>query len=137
MSRREDAARPIISTGRFFGVETYHAGADDADFALDAAPQRDVGVIVSRVCDLADSRRVLQAHHAARGDEEADQEGQDHAGFPPLVLDLDLREFRDGKEEDDEVEEDVDAAVDVDCELEVVAIALVLAVPLLPEIVKL
>jgi hypothetical protein len=123
--------------GTFLVWRTYHAGADDADFALDAAPQRDVGVIVSRVCDLADSRRVLQSHHAARGDEEADQEGQDNARFPPLVLDLDLREFRDRKEEDDEIEEDVDAAVDVDCELEVVAVALVLAVPLLPEIMKL
>ena len=52
--------------------ETYHAGADDADFAFDTAPQRDVGVVVGRVCDLADSRGVLQSNHTACSDEEAD-----------------------------------------------------------------
>jgi hypothetical protein len=42
-----------------FQCETYHAGADDADFAFDTAPQRDVGVVIGSVCDLADSRGVL------------------------------------------------------------------------------
>jgi len=49
-------------------------------------------------------------------------------------LDLDLGEFGDGQEEDDQVEEDVEAAVDVDGELEVVAVAFVLAVPLFPDV---
>jgi hypothetical protein len=111
----------------------YHAGADDADFALDAAPEGDVGEVVGCVCDLADSRGVLQAHHAAGCDEEADEEGEDYAGFAALILDLDLHEFRDRQEKDDQVEEDVDAAVDVHGQLEVVAVAFVLSVPLMPE----
>jgi hypothetical protein len=111
----------------------YHTSADDADFAFDAAPQRDVGIVVCRVCDFADSRGVLQSNHATRGDEEADQEGQDDACFAPLILHLDLHEFRDGKEEDHQVEKYVDPAVDVDGELEVVAVAFVFSVPLLPK----
>jgi hypothetical protein len=112
----------------------YHAGADDADFALDAAPETNVGVVVCRVGDLADSRRVLEAHHTAGRHEQAYQECQDDAGFASLVLDLDLHEFRDREEEDDQVEEDVDAAVDVDGQLEVVAVAVVFSVPLVPKI---
>lgn len=113
---------------------TYHAGADDADFAFDAAPEGDVRVVVGCVCDLTDSRGVLQAHHAACSDEQTDEEREDDAGFASLVLDLDLHEFRDRKEEDDQIEEDVDAAVDVDGQLEVVAVALVFSVPLFPEV---
>ena len=116
-----------------WGDCTHHAGANDADFAFDAAPQTDIGVVVGRVCDLADPRRVLQTHHAACSHEESNEERQDNANFPSLILNLDLHQFRDREEEDDQVEENVDGAVNVDSELEVVAVAFVFSVPLFPE----
>ena len=36
-----------------------HAGADDADFALDTAPERDFGVVVGGVDCFVDVREVL------------------------------------------------------------------------------
>lgn len=116
------------------GDDCRHAGADDADLALDAAPQRDVGVVVRRVGDLTHTGRVFQSNHAAGRDEQADEESQDDAGFTSLVLDLNRREFGNRKEEDRQVEEDVEAAVDVDGQLEVVAITFVFSVPLGPEV---
>lgn len=73
--------------------DSRHAGADDANFALDAAPEGDFGVVVGRVDCLLDVREVLQPHHAASGDEQADEERQDDADLALLVLDLDGDKF--------------------------------------------
>jgi hypothetical protein len=110
-----------------------HAGADHAEVALEAAPERDVVVVVGRVGYLAEGGEVAEAHYAAGGGEEADEEGGDDAGFTPRVFDLQADELGDGEEEDDEVEEDVEGAVDVDCGFGDGTFAFVLAIPLKPE----
>jgi hypothetical protein len=107
-----------------------HAGADDAEVALEAAPEGDIVVVVGRVGYLAESREVAEPDYAAGGGEEADEEGGDDAGFAPGVLDLKADELGDWEEEYDEVEEDVEGAVDVDCGFGDWTFALVLAVPL-------
>jgi hypothetical protein len=107
-----------------------HAGADDSKVALQAAPQRDVVVVVGGVGHLAEGREIAQPHYAAGGCEEAYEEGCDDSGFAACVFDLQAEEFGDWQEEDDEVEEDVEGAVDVDCGFGDGAFALVLAVPL-------
>jgi hypothetical protein len=90
--------------------------------------------VVGSVSDLAESGKVAEAHDAAGGGEEADEEGGDDTGFAAGVFDLQAEEFGDGEEEDDKVEEDVEGAVDVDCGLGDRAFAGVRAVPLEPEV---
>ena len=111
-----------------------HASANDADFAFDAAPRRDLGVLVGRVGDFADVGGVLEPHHAADSNKEADQESEDDADFAASVGDLELNEPRNREEEDDEIQKDVDRAADVGSESEVDAGACVFTIPLQPKI---
>lgn len=93
--RAEFGAKVLAEEVQERAHNSRHAGADDADFALDAAPERNLGVVPCRVGCLVDVRKELQPHHAASGDEQADEECQDDADFALLVLDLDGHEFRD------------------------------------------
>lgn len=77
---------------------------------------------------------VREAHDAAGGDEQADEEGQHDAELAALVFHLQAEQLGYGQEEDDEVEGDVQAGVDVRGDLEVAASAGGLAVPLRPEV---
>jgi hypothetical protein len=113
--------------------DSRHASANDSKVALEAAPERDVVVVVGGVGDLAEGGEVAEPHNAADGREEADEESGDDSGFAPGILDLQADQFGDWEEEDDQVEEDVEGAVDVDCGLGDGTLALVLAVPASPE----
>ena len=113
--------------------DTRHASANDSKVALEAAPERDVVVMIGGVGDLAEGGEVAEPHNAAYGSEEADEEGGDDSSFAPGILDLQADQFGDWEEEDDQVEEDVEGAVDVDCGLGDGTCALVLAVPASPE----
>lgn len=101
----ERAAESVTEEVQEWADDGGQTGADHADLGLDATPERDVGVFVGGVCDVADVGEVFQADHAADCDEEADEEGQDDADFAPLVLDLDFGEFADGEEKDHQIEE--------------------------------
>jgi hypothetical protein len=90
--------------------------------------------VVGGIGHLAEGGEVAESHYTTDGSEEADEEGGNDSGFAPGILDLQADQFGDGEEEDDEVEEDVEGAVDVDCGLGDWTMALVLAVPSVPEV---
>ena len=113
--------------------EDGQAGADDCQVAFESRPERNVVVVVCDVGELADLSEVLEADDAADCDKDADEEGEHDADFATDVADLEGDEARDGEAEEDEVEEDVERAVDVGRGLEVGAVAVVQAVPLVPD----
>jgi len=107
-------------------------GADDADFALEAAPERDRVVVVGCVGVFSELRDVLQAHHTAGRDEETDYEDHHDGDLAPGVVNRKAQQLRNWEEEHHEVEGDVESAVGVDTDLGRGALALVLAIPLCP-----
>jgi hypothetical protein len=113
-----------------------HASANEPDVAFDAGPYRDFVVMPGGIGHVAEGGEVAEPHDTAGGDEEADEEDEDDSGFAPGAFDLEADEFGDGEEEDDEVEEDVEAAVYVyHGQKSDWTVALVLAIPLKPEVV--
>lgn len=111
--------------------ECGHAGADGANVDLDEGPQGDGIVGPGRVGCSAPVDDVVEADHAAEGDEQASKEGEANADFHARG-DLDLQQARDGENEDDEVHGDVGGGAGVDLMQEVDAFTLVLPVPLGP-----
>jgi hypothetical protein len=68
----------------------WHAGTDDADIAFHATPESDRVVVVCRIGIVSNLRDVLQSDDTAECDEQADEEGEDHANFTSRISDLEL-----------------------------------------------